>query len=178
MQKDLAGIGALFAGTAALLGIFWVKDYWKETRQLAAAEILRLLREFIDKTNKIILLPDLYQYEEHYPFNIPELQNREKMPSDWTRPNRLIANNMGALMLALNKPLSKLVGKEYYQIIELTERLEYKCRSITGWLQAKLGDHPDKRSIIQQYDSDKYPEMLKSILREAEKILFPIINGN
>lgn len=175
VHKDLASIGTLFLGIAALLALFIPKDYWKREQQLAAAEILSLFRDFITKANQIILQPDLYQYKGYYPFKIPEQHGKKHMPNYWTRPNRLISNYMGKLTLGLNKPLGILVGKEYYQVLKLLERLEEECRDITGWLQAKLGDRLDKQSIIQQFESAKYPENLKSILKEAEEILLPVI---
>jgi hypothetical protein len=173
---DLGSTGGFLAGLASLLAVLYSKNYLSEQRFVAASEALALFRSSIGYIIEIVESPYNYQHEDYYPFRHPE--KKISSPKDSGRPYRLIYNELGEFRNKMNGHIGKIHGEEASQLIHLISELERIVRSIGGYLQAELGDHPERGIIKLNYpDSEKYKEQLQDILVEAEKILAPVIKS-
>ncbi|MCL5874912.1 MAG: hypothetical protein M1114_00365 [Candidatus Dependentiae bacterium] len=181
---EAAGIGAIFAGIAALLGVLWATSRWDERqaelKMMAASTVLAVFQECIEYIYEILLSPYTYEYDDYYPFLVPERQNKDRADRDWTRPMFLVNNKVGRLKQEIYDPMSKLTGRARVGLNDEVDKLYRLCRIINGYLQACLEDHKDaheRKILIGQYNPEQYRNDLQDIIKNVERITEPLILG-
>ncbi len=174
-----AKVGEFLTGVAAILAVMFgrsaLKEYWLKRESEAAAFALSKFRVCIEEILNIAHLRHGYQY---LTFG-DEIASKEKEQPHIERPTRLVSEKVSQLRKNLHDSLAKISGDPAIKLFTLIDTLQKYCTSLGGAIYADLGGHTEeiRQSQNIQITLSNYSDQLDSILKQAEKILVPIIES-
>lgn len=177
-QDKITSLITLMGGLTALM-IFWfeLKKYQEAQKAKTHNDLARInlkIRILFAKTvpyiSEIIERPCLYDYDNRYPFNMPE--NDLAQTPHQGRSCILVQNALGKFRLQLDRLLPKTTLATAEKVIEVAKQLDSHCKKVLGYLQAKSSPHLDSKAILKNYQEPQaYIQELKAIQHNLESLL-------
>lgn len=174
-----AKIGEFLTGVAAIMAVMFgrsaLKEYWLKRESEAAAFALSKFRVCVEEILDVANLRHGYQYLTYG----DEIASKKKEHPHIERPSRLVSKKVSQLRKDLHDSLARISGDSAIKLFTLIDTLQKYCTSLGSAIYADLGGHTKEILHSQHIQNtlNNYSDELDSILKQAEKILIPIIES-
>lgn len=154
------------------------RKYRQKKCSEAAAKFLGLFKGTVEDVITIVDRPEIFQHP-HINNDLTISSEIKKGEVDPYKPSNMIANKIISLEKEFHLLCAQISGKKAIELRKLVAELKKNCSSLQSAVRSKLEknvDHlnaPNNKKVLSEYH-----QRLQSIMQDAEKILFPIIEGN
>lgn len=167
--------GTFLVEVAAIFGVSKASDFLeqkkieeKEKQKKAKSLCAQLIMNSVDYVVAIKTNPVSYEYENTYPFQMPEFPDDTKKQNR-VRPVRLVVNETDKLNKELQEQFSFLDIDTYKKVVALFNKFKKWASNIQGYLQAHAKENTDMmKTYLNRLSS--LEEEGESIRKEAEEL--------